>query len=137
VRFPTGTSSPDGYRCLMELSDLRSDERLALVALLEAAVVADGSVSDDEVEDIRKFVDAFGEDEYRKLVDEVSRRFQSRDDLLSFLETIERPEARELIYGLFLQEAAGEVVRGREPQLIAWLAETWGIEVKLDDGEAR
>ena len=91
----------------MELSDLRSDERLALVALLEAAVVADGSVSDDEVEDIRKVVDAFGEDEYRKLVDEVSRRFQSRDDLLSFLETIERPEARELIYGLFLQEAAG------------------------------
>jgi uncharacterized tellurite resistance protein B-like protein len=52
----------------MELSDLRGDERLALVALLETAVVADGSVSDEEVEDIREVIDAFGEDQYRGLV---------------------------------------------------------------------
>jgi uncharacterized tellurite resistance protein B-like protein len=62
----------------MELSDLGGDERLALVALLEVAVVADGSVSDEEVEEIRQVVKAFGEVEYRELVDEVSRRFQTR-----------------------------------------------------------
>jgi hypothetical protein len=107
----------------VEPSDLRGDERLALVALLEAAVVADGSVSDDEVEDIRKVVDAFGEDEYRKLVDEVARRFQSQDDLMNFLETIQRPEARDLIYGFFLAEASGEALRGRESELVDWLAE--------------
>ena len=120
----------------MELSDLRGDERLALVALLEAAVVADGSVSDDEVEDIRKVVDAFGENEYRRLVDDVSQRFQNEDDLMSFLETIQRPEARDLIYGFFLAEAAGEALRGREPALVDWLAEVWKIDVKIDDGEA-
>ncbi len=120
----------------MELSDLREDERLALVALLKVAVVADGSVSDEEVEEIGDVVEAFGEGEYRKLVDEVSRRFQSQDDLKDFLETIERPEARELIYGFFLEEAAPEALRGRESELVAWLADAWKIEVEIDDGEA-
>jgi hypothetical protein len=120
----------------MELSDLRGDERLALVALLKVAVVADGSVSDEEVEEIGDVVAAFGEAEYRTLVDEVSRRFQSQDALMVFLETIERPEARELIYGFFLGEVAGEMLRGPEPELVAWLAEAWEIEVEIDDGEA-
>jgi len=119
----------------MELSDLRGDERLALVALLEAAVVADGSVSDHEVEDIQKVVDAFGEDEYRRLVDEVSPRFKSEDNLMDFLETIERPEARDLIYGVFLEEAASEALRGRESDLVDWLAEVWKIDVKIEDDE--
>ncbi len=121
----------------MELLDLRGDERLALVALLKVAVVADGSVSDEEVEEIREVVDAFGEDEYRKLVDEVSQRFQTQDDLMTFLETIQRPEAREFIYGCFLEEAAGEALRGRESELVDWLAEVWQLEVKIDDGETR
>jgi hypothetical protein len=120
----------------VELADLRGDERIALVALLEAAVVADGSVSDDEAEDIRKVADAFGEDEYRKLVDEVSRRFRSQDDLMDFLSTVQRPEARDLIYGFFLAEATGEALRGRESELIDWLAEVWKIDVKIDDGDA-
>jgi hypothetical protein len=121
----------------MELSDLRGDERLALVALLEVAVVADGSVSDEEVDEIREVVDAFDESEYRKLVDEVSQRFPSQDDLMAFLETIRRPEAREFIYAFFFRKAAGEALRGREPELIDWLAEAWKIEIKVDDGEAR
>ena len=82
----------------MELLDLRGDERLALVALLKVAVVADGSVSDEKIEEISDVVEAFGEGEYRKLVDEVSRRFQSPADLKTFLETIQRPEARELSF---------------------------------------
>ena len=121
----------------MELSDLRGDERLALVALLETAVVADGSVSDEEVEDIGEVIAAFGDDEYRKLVDEVSQRFRSQDDLMNFLETIQRPEARDLIYGFFLEEAVGEALRGREAELVDRLGKVWNIDVKIDDGEAR
>jgi uncharacterized membrane protein YebE (DUF533 family) len=135
-RFQIGASPSEGYKGLVELTDLRGDERLALIALLEAAVVADGSISDDEAEDIRKVADAFGEDEYRKLVDEVSQRFRSQDDLMDFLETIQRPEARDLIYGFFLAEATGEALRGRESELVDWLAEVWKIDVKIDDGEA-
>ena len=135
--MPLGHVPPGGYKRSVELSDLRGDERLALVALLKVAVVADGSVSDEEVEEIGDVVEAFGEREYRELVDEVSRRFQSQDDLKTFLETIERPEARELIYGFFLEEAAPEALRGRESELVAWLADAWKIEVEIDDGEAR
>jgi hypothetical protein len=118
----------------VELSDLRGDERLALVALLKVAVVADGSVSDEEVKEISDVVEAFGESEYRKLVDEVSRRSQA--DLKTFLETIQRPEACDLIYDFFLEQAAGEALRGRESELVDWLAVVWQLEVKIDDGEA-
>ena len=121
----------------MEFSDLRGDERLALVALLEFAVVADGGVSDEEVEEISDVVEAIGESEYRELVDEVSRRFQSQADLKTFLETIQRPEARDLIYDFFLEQAAGEALRGRESELVDWLAVVWQLKVKIDDGEAR
>ena len=69
-----------------------------MVALLKVAVVADGSVSDEKIEEISDVVEAFGEGEYRKLVDEVSRRFQSPADLKTFLETIQGPEARELSF---------------------------------------
>ena len=103
--------------------------------MLETAVVADGSVSDDEVEGIGEVVAAFGEDEYRKLVDEVSR-FRSQDDLMKFLETIQRPEARDLIYGFLLEEATiGEALRGREAELVDRLAKVWNIDVKIDDSE--
>jgi uncharacterized tellurite resistance protein B-like protein len=136
-RLPLGRSPSRGYKRSVELSDLRGDERLALVALLKVAVVADGSVSDEEVEEIGEVVDAFGEREYRELVDEVSRRFQSQDDLKTFLETIERPEARELIYAFFLEEAAAEALRGRESEMVAWLGDTWKIEIEIDDSEAR
>ena len=44
--------------------------------------------------------EAFGESEYRKLVDAVSRRFQSHGGR-TFLETNQRPEARDLIYDVF------------------------------------
>ena len=136
-RVPLGHVPSGGYKRSMELSDLRGDERLALVALLKAAVVADGNVSDEEVEEIGDVVEAFGEREYRELVDEVSRRFLSQDDLKTFLQTIERPEARELVYGFFLEEAAPEALRGRESELVDWLADAWKIELEIDDGEAR
>jgi hypothetical protein len=37
---------------------------------------------------------------------------------MTFLETIQRREAREFIYGFFFGEAAGEALRGRESELV-------------------
>jgi hypothetical protein len=56
---------------------------------------------------------------------------------MNFLESIQRPEARDLIYGFFLTEAAGEALRGRESELVDWLAEVWKIDVKTDEDEVR
>ena len=116
----------------MEFADLAGEERLALVALLELAVMADANVSDEEADEIGQLIDAFGDAEYRALVDEVPVRFQSQDDLKAFLETIERPEARELIYGFFLEAAASGAMQGRESELVAWLAEAWDLDVEID-----
>jgi hypothetical protein len=56
---------------------------------------------------------------------------------MNFLETIQRPEARDLIYGFFLAEAAGEGLRGREFRAGRLARRGWQLDVKIDDGESR
>lgn len=81
---------------VMDLSNLDANERLALVALLKLFVSADGDVSEEEIAEIGKVVDAFGEEEYQRLVDEADRRFQSDAERRAFLGSITRQEAREV-----------------------------------------
>jgi hypothetical protein len=119
----------------MELEDLDDNERLALVALLKLVVLSDGKVSAEEIGEIDDVVDAFGEEEYQKLLDQVEGRFPTEAALKKFLPEVTRPDARELIYGLILEAAASEALQGQEPELLAWLGKAWEVEVKFDEGE--
>src|SRR5436190_1476065 len=49
----------------MELSDLTHDERLALVALVEAVIASDATVSEDEQTHIATLAAVFGDEAYR------------------------------------------------------------------------
>jgi uncharacterized tellurite resistance protein B-like protein len=117
----------------VELSDLNEEERIALLALLQTVVAADGRVSDGEREEIAELVEAFGEDGYRRAFDEAGRRFENDDQLKAFLAKTGRPEARELILGMVLEAAIPEAVEGRESELVAWLSDTWDIETRFED----
>jgi len=119
--------------CAVELEDLDSEERIALLALLQRVVAADGRVSDDERDEIAELVDAFGEDGYRKAFDEASQRFGTTEQLRAFLTKVGRPEARELIMGVLLEAAIPGVVEGHETDFIAWLSDVWGIETHFED----
>jgi hypothetical protein len=116
----------------MELTDLDSNERLALVALIEATVQADGGVSEQEAEVLAEIVDALGESAYREAVEAADSRFEDDDDLKAFLQGIRREEARNLIYGTVLDLAMSDVVSGHESPLLSWLASTWNVEAAIE-----
>jgi hypothetical protein len=116
----------------MELGDLNQDERLALVALIEATAQADRKVSDEEEGVLAEVVETLGADAYQAAVQQADQRFTGEDDLKTFLQGITRPEAREIIYGTVLELAMADVVTGHEPALLTWLADTWQLESRLE-----
>jgi hypothetical protein len=116
----------------MELTDLNPDERLALVALIEATVRADHGVSQEEGEAIAEISDALGEGAYREAVEAADKRFKSEADLKAFLQGVQREEARNLIYGTVLDLAMSDVVTGAESPLLTWLASTWNVEAAIE-----
>ena len=117
----------------MELADLNKEERVALAGLLEFVVMASGQVTDIEQQEIDEIVDALGEDNYRQAVDEVDQRFSDEDALRAFLKTIERQEARELIYGTIIAAAMVDNFEGRESALLEWLAKEWNVAVTYEE----
>jgi len=121
----------------MELRDLTHEERLSLVALLEQVVESEGAVSEAEVAKIERVVAALGEDEYRRLVQEVDSRFIDEASLKKFLGGIDRQDARELIYGTVLETAAEHTVSTPESTVLDWLGKLWNVHVAFaDDGSA-
>jgi hypothetical protein len=121
------------WMAAMELRDLNHDERLALVALLAEVVESDSSASEAEANAIDRVVDAFGEDEYRGLVDEVDSRFTDEAGFKAFLTGIDRQEARDLIYGTVLETATADTVNTSESGILDWLAKTWNVRVEIAD----
>jgi len=116
----------------MELADLNKDEQLALAGLLEFVVLASGHVTEDEELEIAAIVEAIGEEPYRKSVEEVDLRFPDEQALRTYLSTISRQEAREVIYGTVIEAAMTDTMEGRESALLEWLAKEWTIEVTYD-----
>jgi hypothetical protein len=121
----------------MELTDLNAEERLALVALVRTAALADHAVSEQEEEALADLVDAFGEDAYREAFEAADNRFGNQVELESFLRSISRQEARELIYGTVLDLTMADAITGAELPLLRWLAGAWNVESTFEppDGE--
>ncbi len=117
----------------MELADLNPDERCALVGLLKLVVMSDGNVSDEELEHVEDLIDAFGATGYEQSLNSYEARFGgSGDEFRAFLKTIERQEARELIFGTVLEAAGAEAVEPRESELLDWLAAAWNVKVEFE-----
>jgi hypothetical protein len=119
----------------MELNQLTAEEQVALVALLEFVIEANGRVSEEEADCIDAVVGVIGEDAYRQAAAEVDRRFAGEEELRVFLLTITRQEARELIYETALQAATGDAIDAHESQLLEWLAGVWRISTRIDESE--
>jgi len=116
----------------MTLHDLSHEEKLALVALTELAVISNRNVTDDELAQVDGIVEALGEEVFHQLAEEAESRFAERTDLKEFLETIKDQEARELIYGTILDEALAEAMPHEEAGFLEWLAGAWDIPVDLE-----
>lgn len=120
----------------MELADLNQNEQIALAGLLEFVVLASGHVTEDEQNELDTIVEALGEEKYRKAVEEVDKRFPDEKAFRQFLSSVDRQEARELIYGVVIEAAMADTVEGRESALLEWLAEEWKVEVTYEEPPA-
>jgi formylmethanofuran:tetrahydromethanopterin formyltransferase len=111
----------------MHLIDLLPEESLALVALSRAVASADGTITPLEGQVIAAMAAELGEATYRKLFAKAAQSFPDQAALKKFLATIERPEARSLIYESILALAAVDSISEEEEPLMAWLQEAWEI----------
>ena len=112
----------------MNLNDLLPEESLALVALSRAVARADGAVSQLEGEAIAIMAAEIGEATYRRLFAKAAESFPDEAALKKFLASIERAEARALIYESVLAVAAADAISEEEESLMVWLQEAWEIE---------
>ena len=121
----------------MEIRDLSHDEKTALVALVELLASSDAGASEDDFDRIGEIADAFGgTEQYRQLAEEVDRRFADEDELKAFLATIDRQEAREVVFETALEVAMPDGIQTREAEFLEWLEDEWGLNVLfLDESE--
>jgi len=113
------------------LNELTPEERIALVALIELLAASDARVSEDERAQIGRIATAMGEENYHLAAAEADRRFQGEEDVRSFLVTVGRPAARELIYETALEVAFPEAIDAGESKLLGWLARIWSLNVRF------
>jgi hypothetical protein len=119
----------------MELADLNHEQRLALIALIEATVQADRVASPEEQDALSDVIAELGDADYRRVAIEADSRFKGEEDLKIFLGNLQGQEARELIYGTVLELAMSDFVSGHESPLIQWLGKTWQVQASFDSPE--
>ncbi len=113
----------------MSFTTLTHDQQLALIALMEAIAMANGTISEGERRGIDKVATDLGDEVYRTLLDEVDSRFESVDELKAFLKEIKEKEAQELIYGTVWEESVADPdIKQNEAELVNWLQAEWQIE---------
>ena len=114
----------------MDVRHLTRDQQVALVGLLEAVALSDGTISDGELVGIDRLTADIGEDAYRRLMEEADDRFPDLATLKEGLLAVADRDVRDLIYGLAMEEsmAAPSTAHGKA-ELLDWLAGEWGIEV--------
>src|SRR5687767_4296832 len=108
----------------MQLTDLHPDELLALVALSRAIVRADGVVSPREGRMVGRLALAIGEDRYRQAFARAVESYPDEPSLKRFLESIQRQEARTLIFETTLELAVADELSPAEVPLLRWLEAT-------------
>lgn len=118
----------------MTIQELSRDEKLALVALTEVAVISDRDVTDIEVAQVEAIVEELGEDLFHELAEEGEKRFAERTDLKKFLTTLTNPDARELIFGTVLNENLANTIPHEQAEFMDWLAKTWNLRVDVEKG---
>ena len=117
----------------MEITDLNPEERVALVAILDAVMCADSSASAEEQTQLDDVVDALGVDVYRAALDEAEQRFRGEDALKAFLLSTGRPEARDLIYATAFAAAMSDGADANELAILDWLQVAWQLDVEIEE----
>lgn len=116
-----------------ELSDLNPTEQAALVALVKIGSRSDNTVSRTEELMLEVLRDRLGEEAYAEVALHVDRHIVDQASLRRLLQSVTRPEARELILGTALQILSAETVNSAEDRVLSLASETWNLQPKFLD----
>ena len=115
----------------MKISELTSEQQVALVAIIEAIAMSDGIIAESEQETIGQIATELGIDTYRELLRDADERYPNTDALKQLLTTITDQEARETIYGLAMQDTMlSPAINHLQSKMLEWLRENWDITVE-------
>ena len=110
----------------MGLESLAEHEQISLAVLIKTLVTADGKVTKDEALELSLVV--------RYLSPEIFQRadtiaLNDPESLKRFLSTVERQDARDIIYDALLQLAKADGIQAEETAILNQVAEAWDIVV--------
>lgn len=111
----------------MDITALEHEEQLALVGLAKIVVRADQEVSAEESDTLLEWANTLGHPVWTGLIREASERFTNRQIVLDHARTIERQEARNLIYGLLYRMAHSDSLVTAEARILNEVSEMWEI----------
>ncbi len=109
----------------MQLADLEAHEQLALTGLIRFLVRIDGEFSPAEVSALTVLSKDIGSALFWQKMSQAQRELESADDVLGVVESVQRREVREWIYGVLMGIAAVEGMKESESELLDWLFTTW------------
>jgi uncharacterized tellurite resistance protein B-like protein len=113
---------------LMEMSELTAEEEIALIGLLKAVIQVDKKLSAEESKELNRVAKLMGAERFHERVEEAKKLFHTLSDIKKHAQKIERQPARQLIFNLLFEMAKRDEVIPEEEDLLAWLAEIWGVE---------
>lgn len=116
----------------MTLDDLSHPEQVVLLALVGLMARTDGSVSGDELELLEQIADQIGPESFDAARDEAAA-LPDGPAILRAAASVERQEAREVIFELVYGIAIRDTIAPSEAALLNELATRWGLPERLGE----
>ena len=112
----------------MEIGELKTDERIALMGLLKLIIQADRALSDEEGRELNRVAAAMGPALWKETKKAAMERLKTAADIRQQAGLVTRQPARQLIYDLVFEMALPGSVVDTEKQELDWLVELWAIK---------
>lgn len=116
----------------MTLDDLSQPEQIVLLALLGLMARMDGSVSSDELDLLEQIADEIGPERFEAARD-AAASLADGAAILRAAGSVERPEAREVIFELVYGVAVRDTIAPSEAALLNELAAAWDLPQRLGE----
>lgn len=116
----------------MTLDDLSQPEQVVLLSLVGLMARMDGSVSQEELELLEQIADEIGEKRFEAARD-AAANLSDGAAILGAASSVERQEAREVIFELVYGIAVRDTIAESEATLLNELAKVWGLPQRVGE----
>ena len=116
----------------MTLDDLSQSEQVVLLALVGLMARMDGSVSEDEMDLLEQIADEIGPERFEAARD-AAAALADGPAILGAAGSVQRQEAREVIFELVYSIAVRDTIAESEAALLNELAALWGLPQRIGE----